>query len=323
MPKVINVVAPSYLAAYALVAALGVVAWRARRNAGALVGLAAIAVLLLPTLGVVQNGPQIVADRYTYHAAPALAVLVAGLLVAIPARLDVPARALAAIVLIAFGVGTWRQSRVWHDSESLWRRVLAVDTTSPIARVGLAVELAKRGAFDESARLCREAITRDPAYAEAHNNLGVALTRLGDAGGAVPSFVRAIELKPDYGEAYSNWGNALVRLGDADGARDLYRRAVAANPGYADAHVNWGNALVRMDSAAAAIPHYEEAVRLRPDNADAHLNWGVALARLSRFPDAAEQFRRALVLSPGMPEATEYLARVQQMDAAQRAGRSP
>ncbi|MEA3245630.1 MAG: tetratricopeptide repeat protein [Gemmatimonadota bacterium] len=316
MPKSVDPLATQFLAAYGVVA-LAVAAWVAarRRAPGAAAALAAWVVLLLPTLGVVQNGPQIVADRYTYHAAPALALIAGAALVAVPRAFDAVARSMAAVVIVAFGAATWRQATVWTSPETLWTRVLAVEPGSAIAEVGLASDLAARGRFADAAEHYKSAIAIDPTYPEAHNNLGVALTRIGNPGDAVPEFVRAIELKPDYAEAFSNWGNALVRLGDVPGAIGLYRRAVAADPAYADAQVNWGNALVRLDSAAAAIPHYEAALAIRPDNADAHLNWGVALARLGQFGDAAEQFRRALSLKPDLAEARDYLARVEAMGA--------
>lgn len=317
MPKVVDPLAPRFLAGYGVVA-LSAVAWVAacRRAPGIAAALAAWVVLLLPTLGVVQNGPQLVADRYTYHAAPALALIAGATLVAVPRAFDALVRAVAGMAIVALGVATWRQTTVWTNPETLWTRVLAIEPRSAIAEVGLASDLAARGRYADAAVHYQRAIALDPTYPEAHNNLGVALTRIGNPGDAVPEFIRAIELRPDYAEAFSNWGNALVRLGDVPGAIGLYRKAVAADPGYADAHVNWGNALVRLDSAAAAISHYEAAIAIRPDNADARLNWGVALARLGRFAEAADQFRQALALNPDLSEARDYLARVEAMGAS-------
>jgi len=317
MPKPVDPLAPRFLVGYGVVI-LYTVAWLAarRRSPGVAAALAAWVLLLLPTLGVVQNGPQIVADRYTYHAAAALTILAGAALIAVARTFDTVARAAAGFVIAGLGMATWRQATVWQSPETLWARVLAIEPASAIAEVGLASALAAQGRDGEAVVHYQRAIAIDPTYAEAHNNLGVALTRIGNPGDAVPEFIRAIELKPDYAEAFSNWGNALVRLGDVPGAIGLYRRAVAADATYADAQVNWGNALVRLDSAAAAIPHYEAALAIRGDNPDARLNWGVALARLGRFPEAADQFRRALALNPGLAEARDYLARVEAMGAA-------
>ncbi|MCC7194949.1 MAG: tetratricopeptide repeat protein [Gemmatimonadaceae bacterium] len=311
MPRALDPLDTRFLVAYLVVAA-GVAGWcyALRRAPGAAAATAAWVVLLLPTVGVVQNGPQIVADRYTYHAAPALAIMAGAVLIAVPRARDRLARILAAAAVVILAGATWRQTTFWKDSQSLWRRVLEIEPRSPMAEVSLASDLASRGRFAEAAAHAKRATELDPTSAEAQNNLGVALTRGGFPGDAIPAFIRAIEIKPGYGEAYSNWGNAMIRMGDIHGAIGLYQRAVAASPAYADAQVNWGNALVRLDSAAAAIPHYEAALALRPDNADAHLNWGVALARIGRFAEAADQFRNALALDPGLTQARDYLGRV-------------
>lgn len=311
MPKVIDPLGARYLVAYCGVAVTCIAAWALRRQWPAVTAAMVIFIaLLLPTLGVVQNGPQITADRYTYQAAPALSILVGALLL-VASRRDALVRVAVAAWVAILAVATWRQTTVWQTSEALWSRVVAIDPGSSIGQLGIAGELARQGHPGDAADAYRRAISIDPSYAEAHNNLGVVLLQLGRAGEAVAEFRRAAELKPGYAEAYSNWGNALGRLGDPAAAIAMYRRSVEADPTFPDAHVNWGNALVRMDSASAALPHYEAALAIRGEDAQARFNWGVALARLSRWADAAAQFRAALAIDPGMADARTYLERVE------------
>jgi hypothetical protein len=120
MPNEIDPSNPPFLAAYVVAAAVAGVAWRARKRHVALtVALVTFGVVLLPTIGFVQNGPQIAADRYTYHAAPALAILAGGALLVLSQRWALASRLIAAAVVFALGVATWQQTKVWHDSESL------------------------------------------------------------------------------------------------------------------------------------------------------------------------------------------------------------
>jgi tetratricopeptide (TPR) repeat protein len=264
-------------------------------------------VVTLPMLGVVQNGPQIAADRYTYFAAPALAILAGAGLVALLRRS--PALAVGGAVAVALSLGAlaWGQSALWHDSETLWSRVLNVDDESSIAHSALANTLYRQNRVQEAIAHSQRAVAIAPDYPEALNGLGVGLAREGHFADAIVEYRRALEIKPEYDDAETNWGVTLVQQNDVGGAIEHYERALAINPDNSNAQVNWGNALVRLNRRDEAIGHYEAALRIRPDNAEAHHNWGVALALEGKYAAAIEHFRSALVIDPNHVEAREYL----------------
>jgi len=316
MPQHVQPFAPTFLLAYASCVLLAIVAWMARRRwPAATAALVGFVVISLPMLGVVQNGPQIAADRYTYHSGPALALLATAILFfALP--LASGARQLAAAaVLILFGVLTWDQTSVWRDSEHLWSRVLEQDPNSSIANSAMANVRYKQGRIDEGLAHSRRAVELAPDFAQAHNDLAVGLASRGQFADAADQYRQALSLRNDYDEALNNLGVIIARQGDPEAAIGYYQHALAINPDYADAHVNWGNALVRERHPADAIPHYQEALYIQPDDADAHHNWGVALAQQGRYAEAADQFRAALALDPNHAEAKDYLARATKLIA--------
>src|SRR5262245_2218917 len=291
--------------------AAGVVCgWRRWRSATAcLIGFVVIA---LPMLGFVQNGPQIAADRYTYHAGPALGILFGAL--ALHASSFVSAnvvRAVASLLVVALGTLTWKQTTIWRDSETLWTHALSLDSTSAIAHSAMASISYRQDRVEEGMEHSRRAAALAPTYPEAYNDLGVGFSRENKPDSAEESFRRAIELQGDYDEALNNLGVAVVRRGDIASGIELFQRALTANPDYADAHVNWGNALVRSGRQSDAIPHYGAALAIRPGDADAYLNWGVALAQQAKFADAALKFRQALAVNPNHAEARQYLGKLQ------------
>jgi protein O-mannosyl-transferase len=313
MPEHVDPLAIVYLTSAGIVIALCVVFWMLRRRwPGLATAWLAFLVILLPMLGAVQNGPQLVADRYTYHPSPALALMF-GAIVAPAWRLPRVRIALASSVCATLGMLTFDQTRIWHDSESLWSHDVRLQPESSIAQLSLARELMKRADYNQAVVHYDEAVRLDPNYAEGHNNYGVALAAVNRPAEAIDQYRAAIALQPTYDEAYTNWGIALTQLGEVAQAIERYQQAIALNPSNATAHTNWGNALVRLGRPADALDHYRAAVAVRPDLAEAHLNWGVALARLRQYPAAVTHFRDALRLDPTNTDAQQYLDRAMQL----------
>jgi tetratricopeptide (TPR) repeat protein len=310
MPQRVDPSGVIFVLSYAVVLGLIVAAWFARRRAPAITAaIAAFVTITLPMLGVVQNGPQIAADRYTYHAAPALALLAATAFLSLPHPRAVISIAGLAALVVTLGALTWSQTEVWNSPETLWSHALELDSTSSIAQSAMANIRFKQDRVDEGIALSERAVALAPDYAEAHNDLGVGFSRQNRLPEAMREFRRALAIKPEYDEAENDLGIALSRSGEVDSAIVHFRRALEIDPDNASAEINWGNALVRVERPAEAIPHYERALTLSPGNVEAHLNWGVALAKEGKFADAAEQFRAVLAIDPNNTDAKDYLAR--------------
>src|SRR5262249_14480572 len=105
-----------------------------RRWPAAMASWIAYLLLLAPVLGIAQSGLQLVADRYSYLSCMVWAILSATLLVRLwrPSMDRVPRPGIAALFIaiplfVLFGLGslTWRQTEIWHDSETLWNHALA------------------------------------------------------------------------------------------------------------------------------------------------------------------------------------------------------
>ena len=297
-----------YVVSYAVVIAISVLVWTLRRRRpGVAAAWLAFLAIIFPMLGFHQNGPQIAADRYTYHAAPVLAILAAAGLASLRRPLAMVALGIAGAIVLGMGALTWNQSAVWHDSTTLWSRVLELDSASSYGHNNWGNLLMEQDKVAEATTHFARAVSLTPDYAQAHNNLGVALARQGRFDEAVPHYQRSLAIEPGYDEPQNNWGIALAQQGDPGRAIEHYRQALAANPNNADAQVNWGNALLRIGKPDEAIGHYRDALTIRPDHADAHLNWGVTLAQQGNLAEAIGHFRQALVINPRHAEAKRYL----------------
>ncbi|HYC49848.1 MAG TPA: tetratricopeptide repeat protein [Gemmatimonadaceae bacterium] len=310
MPERVNPLAPRFLLAYAGFAILCLALWRFRTRHAVIGAALAFVILIFPLLGVVQNGPQIVADRYTYHASPALGLLVAGSAAWIAGRKGLVI--LGAFIAAMFPL-TWKQARIWRDSGSLWSRVVEIDSTSSVGHIAMGSLLFDRGRVLEAVDHYRLGLRYDPDYADGYNNLGVALAQLGRTPEAVEQYERAVAIRPGYADALNNLGIALARDGKLVEAIAKYRDALAADSTFSAAHTNWGNALVRLGRISEALPHYAAAVTLNPTDAFAELNWGAALAQQGDLEQAIPHFDRVLALQPDNADARAFRERAGEM----------
>lgn len=138
-----NVPASIGIASAILIIAISVAAILLRRRAPyAFVGWFWFVGTLVPVIGIVQIGPQAIADRYTYF--PYIGLFIA---IVWSAAALVPRKALVAIgivVIATLAIVAYRQVRLWRDSETLFTHTLAVTRDNPLAEylLGQSVEIA-------------------------------------------------------------------------------------------------------------------------------------------------------------------------------------
>src|SRR5437870_3351410 len=267
----------------------------------------AYVVILLPVLGMFQNGPQIAADRYTYLAGLGWALLASAGMLAAWRRRSFLVTGLAVVLLLGFGTLTWNQVRVWHDSEKLWRHAVAIDPGSSIGQLSLGLALARHGKLAEAVEHYEAALRLEPGYVDADYALGNALARQGKLAEAIAHYEQALKTKPDHADAHSNMGAALVGQGKLAEAIEHYQQALRAKPDHADAHTNLGEALAQQGKLDEAIEHYRRALEIRPESADAHNDWGLALARQGKLAEAVKHYQEAVKLRPSFSEAHSNL----------------
>jgi hypothetical protein len=220
--------APRHLAAIVAVVAITAATVLVRkRQPWWLATWAAYVVIVAPVLGFVQAGPQLVADRYTYLALlPWTALATAALAQAwagAERRRLLAAGSLA--TLLVLGGLTFRQTRVWHDSERLWNHTLGLDPCNWVALTnrGFARQHDSTGALADYS----EAIRCNPRYSLAYFDRGNLRHERGDYAGAADDFSTVIRLRPGHPDAWNNRGWARQALGDFTGAADDYERALS------------------------------------------------------------------------------------------------
>ncbi len=233
-------------------------------------------VALVPVIGWVQVGKQALADRYTYVPHVGLFVLVGWGLDELLRRQPHRRAPIAGAVAVAFALlafVTLRQVGTWRDSESLYRRALAVT---------------ERNATMEF-------------------NLGVTLSELGRGAEAAPHLANALRFEPGYPRGAYTYGVVLASVGRTEEALAAFEVAVRLEPDDFDAHSNLAALLYGRDDFEGAERHFAEAVRVRGSEPMAITNLALARMRLERFDEAAAGARAVLDVRPGDPRATAVL----------------
>jgi protein O-mannosyl-transferase len=285
-------------------------------------GLAAwvyYAVILLPSLGVITYGPQLVGDRYSYFSCLSWALLAgAGVFHfwkrraagEMSAQVFLLVNGLAGVLLIGLGVLTWKQTQIWHDSERLWRHALALDDKSSFAHNNLGLVLAKRDALEEAIDQFRRAVDVDPAFVEAYTNLGNFLAQRGFRDEAIVHLQHALQIEPTFVNAHNTLGNILADIGALDEAIQHFRKALQTNPQSAMTHYNLGRTLAKHGDAEEAIVQYRQSLEIDPGDVDVHNNLGLLLLSQGNIDQAILQFREAIRVNPNYAKAYFNLGKV-------------
>ncbi|MBI4560464.1 MAG: tetratricopeptide repeat protein [Candidatus Rokubacteria bacterium] len=303
LPVEVNPLEPRFVESAIAVLILSAGLWALRsRWPGALAIWVSYGVILAPVSGLVHNGHQLVADRYSYLSGLGWALLVgAGTCAVIGARASgtvAPwiarlAAGAAAVSALSLGGLTWQQVQVWRDGQTLWVHAAELDPTCRICQNNVGTILLTLERPDLAIERFRRALTLNPGYLKAHGNLGVALLRAGRPAEAVEHLRRVLADRPDEAYIRTHLALALLQTGRPAEAVEHFRRVLARNPADADTLNHLGIALIQLGELKDGIEHLRQAIRLDPSHVEALTNLGLALTAVGNPAEAVEHLRRA------------------------------
>ena len=252
--------------------------------------------MLVPVIGLVQVGPQAMADRYTYL--PSLGLFIAvcwfvpDWLKSWP-RFHPAAGFVALLALLLCTVITRRQAAYWKSSETLFRHAVEVTPANYVAHDCLGDALAEQGRDSEARAQFAAAMRIKPNFPHTLCNMGKLLYDEKKFAEAGDLFNRALQINPEDPETLQNLACTLAARGELDEAIVDYQRALALAPNYDEARANLASALTQRAQWDAAATHYEN---------------GAALLQRKQPREAIEEFHAALRSRPEWPEVMNNLA---------------
>ena len=282
-------------------------------------------IVLLPVSGLAHTGYQLAHDRYSYLSGLGLALLVGGgfawafglRAAGRVGRVGAAALVAGALCVVAgLGAGAWQQSRIWHDSESLWGAAIEVDPACMLCWNNLGHAFLARGDAKGAEALFAKAASLRPDRPGPWNNLGTALALQQRYREAEAPYVRAVELSGGaFRDAVSNLGRLYAVEGRYADAIPLLRRANAMKPGTGEVVAslrlslkNHGGALAAAGRPAEAEALFREGLDLG-DEQDLLINLGRARIDQGRYQDAIAPLERAVQMNPRNAHARAWLLR--------------
>jgi protein O-mannosyl-transferase len=311
---------PKFLLPFGLVAALIGLLWtyRQRLNRQVWIALALLVAPLLPVLNLkVFHYEYIIQDRYLYLPSIGFCYLIAMALLRLSRTRKQLATVLALMIILAFGVGTFAQNRVWHSAVSLWQRAVyySPDSWSTHYNLGLAyLNLSQyQAAVDELAQARR----LNPTEPTVLNNLSLAHAAEGDTLGAIEIERAALALDPTLIEAHNNLGAFLFERKQFNNARLEFIEVLAHDPSSISARFNLARTLAAMGEHQPAIREFETVLGQQPNDAQAHYQLALSYAAIGRDKEAILEIQRALTYQTDPQTRQELELKLRELQRAE------
>ena len=265
---------------------------------------------LVPVIGIIQVGPQAMADRYTYIPMTGLFIIIAWGFSDLSTKWHyrkIVLTLFAVIILSVLAVRTYSQLGYWRSSIALFEHAVNITENNCLAHNNLGAALLEKGKFDEAVLHIKEALRIEPGCKAALYNLGAALSAQGKPDEAVLHYNDVLKINPKDAIVHNNLADVLSAQGKPDKAVLHYNEALEIDPDYASAHCGFGSLLIKQKKFKKAMFHLTEAIRINPDYAEAYNNIGVVFSRLNKFKEASTFFSKAIQVKPDFTEARKNL----------------
>lgn len=230
---------------------------------------------LIPVIGLVQAGHQVMADRYTYLPSIGIAIMLAWGIPLLFRRKDIRKNVLftvGAAVIATLMFLSWMQCGYWKNDMTLSNHALRVTKNNYIAHNILASYLGQEKRIKEAISHYNESLRLNPYYHYTYNNRGALYRKIGQHQSAIEDFNSAIGLKQNFAVAYINRGETYFHLGQYQAALEDFNKALQIKPYDAIAYNNRGGVYLHLGQYQLAIKNFDKAINLKHNYASAYSN---------------------------------------------------
>ena len=259
---------------------------------------------LVPVIGIVQVGEQLMAERYTYIPFIGLFIILVWLVadaVAKYPKLRIAAQMLAVAVIITCAIQSEAQVKVWNNTITLFSNALDVDPRGALPNLSLGVAYEMQGRIAEAQRYYEQALVYNPSRPLTLAHSAYCLMQTHDPQSmqlAKQRLDEALQAAPDNTYVLVNlalWSFMMGRPMD----EEMYsRKVIAEDPYLIKARLYLGDSLQAQNKLDEAAQEYLQALAIEPDNYQVHNSLGIVLGRQGLMLDALKEFQLSLKVKP-------------------------
>ncbi|MBU3585063.1 tetratricopeptide repeat protein [Polynucleobacter sp. AM-26B4] len=183
-------------------------------------------------------------------------------------------------------------------AEEVLKNLIKVDGLNSKANELLAYIYGKKGDFETSLQLLRNATKSKNCSPESLYYLGSCLLKIESFEEALQAFKDSLEKAGDFFEGLHDAGIACSRLGKTQDALNYYKAAFNCNKNSPELYFNIALIYDQLEKYEDAIKNYDESIKLDSSNYQAWLNKGVSLKEIGKYDEALLHFDHAINLQP-------------------------
>jgi protein O-mannosyl-transferase len=302
-----------YLAPVFNLVILGLVAYSARSNKRSVFGYLFFLFTIGQVLQIISVGSAVAAERYIYIASIGLSLIAGELLYGLYKKLNIKSgravlAGLAAMLILALGALTFKQTQVWTSSATLWTQMISEYPQNELPYFNRAVYYFDVGKVDLALGDFSTAIRRNPKYEEALNARIAILLGKKDFAGALADLQTMTRLHPEVLDNHIKLGTAYRELRQNASAAASFRKAIALNPNNYLGYMNLAIINSIEGKLDSALVNFDRAEHMDPKAPDVLLNRGWLFTALNKPARALEDYDRAIQLKPDYLDAYYFRA---------------
>lgn len=256
-------------------------------------------------LQIVGAGQGFIADRFTYIAYIGLFFALAygfEKLKNYQPNLKIPLNIMAISVILLFSILSYKRTKVWENSETLWSDVILKYKNIELPYNNRGMYYKEKGKIDKALADYNKALEIEPKYALAYNNRGNIYFAKSDLDKALNDYNKVIELSPNNAKAYNNVGAVKFKQNDYESALQNVNKALTIQKVYPDATLNKAVIYTAQQKYELALAEFTTYLKYIQNNSQVY-NWRGAINRfLKQYNEAVQDANIAISLQPNNGE---------------------
>ena len=274
--------------------------WRKGNPAWAIAWLFYL-VTLAPVIGIIKVGTQAMADRYTYIPTLGPIFLVGAGLTNLWQRNIFRWGIIlgTTIMVFALSILSSKQTKIWHDGESLWIPVVEKFPKKVYrAHANLATYYFQEGHLQKAENQLKTALRIQPNQVDTFFYLGMIYTNQGRLAEAKEALQKALLLNAKDERVLYRLGILYEKLGQEDLAQNEYKKALHLKPKAELVRLRLGQLYVKTGRFPEAEEQFKKVLEFDPESEGARNNLGALYYQTSRFRQAEVEYLQVIKIWP-------------------------